>query len=45
MDVRVARSLAVRVFQADYVFSHFSGVHQDNVRVSVGLVYRYGFGR
>ena len=45
VDVKVTRSLAVRVFQADYVFSHFSGVHQDNMRVSVGLVYRFGFSR
>ena len=45
LDVKVARGLAVRLFQADYVFSHFSGVHQDNFRVSVGLVYRFGYGR
>ncbi|HEY6293080.1 MAG TPA: outer membrane beta-barrel protein [Terriglobia bacterium] len=38
VDARVTKSLSIRVVQVDYVFSHFSGVHQDNIRVSVGLL-------
>ena len=28
--------------QADYLYTHFAGVRQNNARVQVGLVYRWG---
>jgi opacity protein-like surface antigen len=45
LDAQVTQHLAVRVIQVDYIFSHFSEVHQDNIRLSVGLVFRFGFPR
>lgn len=43
-DVKITKHLAMRVLQVDYVLSNFSGSHQANVRASVGLVFRFGFG-
>lgn len=45
LDAQLTQHLAVRVIQVDYIFSHFSGVHQDDVRLSVGLVFRFAFRR
>ena len=45
LDAQVTQHLAVRLIQVDYIFSHFSAVHQDNMRVSVGLVFRFAFRR
>ena len=43
LDAAVTKNLSIRIIQVDYVFSHFSGVHQDNIRVSVGLLYQFAF--
>jgi hypothetical protein len=42
VDVQVSRMVALRLIQADYVLTHFSSVRQDNIRVSAGLVLRFG---
>ena len=40
LDYRIVRAVALR-FQADYVWTHFFGAHQDNARVSTGIVFRF----
>ncbi len=48
LDVVPMRRLAIRLFQADYLMTSFSGPavggnsRQDNFRVATGLVYRFG---
>ena len=42
MDVRVTPRVSVRVFQADYLPTHFGGEFQNNFRLSTGLVLRMG---
>jgi hypothetical protein len=42
LDLKVGHSLALRVFQADYLFTRFSGVRQDNFRISGGLILLLG---
>jgi len=45
LDVELTKRFAVRAFQADYYLTHFAnGVndHQNNLRISVGLVLRLG---
>lgn len=42
VDLNVSRLLAVRVFQADYLLTHFRGNPQHNFRASAGLVLRFG---
>ncbi|HYG97754.1 MAG TPA: hypothetical protein VD837_01395 [Terriglobales bacterium] len=42
VDLDVSRSLALRVFQADYLMTRFGGNSQNNLRVSTGLVVRLG---
>jgi hypothetical protein len=41
IDVGVGRNFAVRLFQADYLMTHFGGEKQNNARISVGLVARF----
>ena len=41
-DAKLSSHLAVRLFQADYVYLHFDGGSlKKNVRVSTGLVFRF----
>jgi outer membrane immunogenic protein len=45
LDVELTKRFAVRAFQADYYLTHFAnGIndHQNNLRISVGLVLRLG---
>ena len=42
VDVRIGKHAAIRVVQADYIFTPFLGLRQDNVRVSTGLVFYFG---
>lgn len=42
MDVKVSRSLAIRVFQIDYYRPQLFGSSQNDVRVSAGIVFRFG---
>jgi opacity protein-like surface antigen len=45
LDLKLSRRFAVRAFQADYYFTEFANRvndHQNNLRVSVGLIFRFG---
>lgn len=42
IDIRVHKHVAVRIFQADYMVTPFLGLRQDNVRLSAGIVFRFG---
>lgn len=42
IDIRVHKHVAVRIFQADYIVTPFLGLRQDNVRISAGIVFRFG---
>lgn len=42
LDVKVAKHVALRLFQADYLLTRFSGARQDNLRVSAGIVLLLG---
>ena len=37
LDVKLATHIAARVFQADYIRTHFANDHQNNVRLSFGI--------
>jgi hypothetical protein len=41
VDVRAYRSVAVRLVQADWLTTRFVGSHQNNIRLSAGLVFRF----
>jgi hypothetical protein len=41
IDVRLSRSFAFRMIQADYLLTHFGGANQNNARITTGLVYRF----
>ena len=40
-DVRVSKHLSFRAIQAEYLYTHFSGAKQNNLRIETGLVYRF----
>src|SRR5258707_11652947 len=42
LDVRVTPRVSIRVFEADYLPTHFGGEFQNNFRLSTGLVLRFG---
>jgi opacity protein-like surface antigen len=42
LDLKVSPNVALRLFQADYEMSRFSGTRQDNIRLSAGIVIRVG---
>lgn len=42
LDINLRPHLAVRAFQADYLKARTFGVYQANIRVSTGLVWRWG---
>jgi opacity protein-like surface antigen len=42
LDVRVTPRVSIRVFQADYMATHFGNEFQNNFRLSTGLVLRFG---
>jgi len=41
IDLRINDRAAFRLIQVDYIPTHFLDLHQDNVRASVGLVFRF----
>lgn len=42
VDAKMSPRLAVRLFQADWVYYHFEGVGESkNVRISTGIVFRF----
>ena len=42
IDIKAAEHIAIRLVQAEYVYTRFSGVKQNNVRLSAGVVFRFG---
>ncbi len=42
LDVQVTPMVALRLVHADYMMTRFSGAAQDNVRISAGIVLRFG---
>jgi opacity protein-like surface antigen len=41
-DFKVTRHLAFRAIQLEYLYTHFGGAKQNNLRLQSGLVYRFG---
>ena len=44
LDMKLTKSLAFRILQADYLLTRFGGATQNNARLTTGLEYRFGFG-
>ncbi len=42
LDVKLTDKVALRLIQADYVMTRFSATRQDNIRLSAGIVLRFG---
>jgi hypothetical protein len=42
IDVKLTDTVALRLIQADYLMTRFSSARQDNVRLSAGIVLRFG---
>jgi opacity protein-like surface antigen len=42
VDVKVHKHVSIRVFEADYLMTHFLKARQDNLRVSAGVVFNFG---
>jgi opacity protein-like surface antigen len=42
LDVKLTRSVALRLIQADYLLTTINGNIQNNARLGVGFVYRFG---
>lgn len=42
LDVKVSRGVAIRLFQADYYRPQAFGTSQNDLRVSTGIVFRFG---
>jgi opacity protein-like surface antigen len=41
VDLKVVNHFAIRLIQVDYLFTHFSGLTQNNLRLSSGFVFRF----
>jgi len=41
-DLKVSRRVSLRLIQADYLMSRFSSARQDSIRLSAGIVLRFG---
>ena len=41
-DLKLTPHLSFRAIQFEYLYTHFSGVKQNNLRIQSGLVYRFG---
>lgn len=42
VDVKISSHAALRLFQADYLLTRFGARRQDNLRLSAGIVLRFG---
>jgi hypothetical protein len=42
IDIKIRPTVSLRIVQVDYVMSRFSNSHQDNVRISAGVVFNLG---
>jgi outer membrane immunogenic protein len=41
-DVTLTRHVSLRALQVDYLYTHFSGKSQNNLRLQSGIVWRFG---
>jgi opacity protein-like surface antigen len=41
-DYSVNEHIAIRVIQAEYLYTRFAGTHQNNARIEAGIVFRFG---
>ena len=41
-DYKFTDHVAFRLFQVEYLYTHFGGVKQNNARIEAGIVYRFG---
>ena len=41
-DVTLTRHISLRAIQVDYLYTHFAGAGQNNLRIQSGLVWRFG---
>ena len=41
-DYELTNHVSIRVIQAEYLYTKFGGTHQNNARISAGVVYRWG---
>ncbi|HSC44353.1 MAG TPA: porin family protein [Candidatus Acidoferrum sp.] len=41
-DITLSRRLSFRAIQVEYLYTHFGGESQNNLRLQTGLVYRFG---
>jgi opacity protein-like surface antigen len=41
-DYKFSRNIIIRFIQADYLFTHFAGVKQNNARIQAGIIFRFG---
>ena len=42
LDLRVHKNIAIRAIQAEYIVTPFLDQRQDNIRLSAGIVLRFG---
>lgn len=42
IDIKVHKNVAIRVVQAEYLVTPFFGLRQDNIRLTAGVVLRFG---
>jgi opacity protein-like surface antigen len=42
VDVTLTRHVSFRAIQVEYLYTHFGGASQNNVRIQSGLVWRFG---
>jgi outer membrane immunogenic protein len=40
-DITLTRHVSLRAFQFDYLYTHFSGASQNNMRLQAGIVWRF----
>jgi opacity protein-like surface antigen len=41
-DVTLSRHVSLRAIQVEYLYTHFGGASQNNLRLQSGIVYRFG---
>jgi outer membrane immunogenic protein len=41
-DVTLTRHVSLRALQVDYLYTHFGGASQNNIRLQSGIVWRFG---
>jgi hypothetical protein len=41
VDLKIVHHFAIRLIQVDYLFTHFTGATQNNLRLSSGFVFRF----